>query len=405
MEIKQIQIDQIKPYEKNAKKHPKKQIEQVAASIKEFGFKQPVVLDKDFVLIVGHGRVEAAKTLGIKEVPAVIADDLTPEQIKAYRLADNKLNESDWDMDLVIEELKDLSPELLDLTGFEKDLILEPDEKDDLVPEVPEEPKAKLGDIYQLGKHRVMCGDSTKIDDVEKLMDGQKADMVFTSPPYNANTKTGQGDIFNRKAHKKLYAEGYSDNLPSDEYVKFSQSVLDLCFAFTSGFIFWNVSYNKNSRFQYIQQITPYLEYLIEQIAWKKSSAIPFKGSMRRAWEPIYLFSTQKVSLGLEQVETNVWEVSNADSQTENHKACFPVALVVKGINLINGAEIILDPFLGSGSTLIACEKTNRICYGMELDPKYISVVLDRWEDYANGDAIRLSDGKKWKEIKKELAN
>jgi len=153
MKIETLKITEIKPYLKNAKKHPKKQIEQIAASIKEFGFKQPIVVDKDNTLIVGHGRVEAAKLLGIEEVPVVVADDLTPQQIKAYRLADNKLNESDWDMDLVIEELKELSSEMVDLTGFSNDLILEENEKDDQVPELPEEPKAKLGEIYQLGKH------------------------------------------------------------------------------------------------------------------------------------------------------------------------------------------------------------------------------------------------------------
>ena len=150
-----MKIENIKPYEKNAKKHPKKQVEQVAKSIKEFGFNQPIVIDKKGVIIVGHGRYEAAKLLGLSDVP-VIEVELTEEQAKAYRLADNKLNESEWEMDLVIEELKGLSEDMLDLTGFDKDLIIEPDEKDDEVPEVPEEPKSKLGDLYELGKHRVL---------------------------------------------------------------------------------------------------------------------------------------------------------------------------------------------------------------------------------------------------------
>jgi len=374
-------IENIKPYEKNAKKHPKKQIEAVAKSIKEFGFNQPIVLDKDNVIIVGHGRFEASKLLGLKDVPTITVD-LPEDKVKAYRLADNKLNESEWDMSLAIEELKDLSDEMFDLTGFDKDLILEPDEMDDEVPEVPEEPKSVLGDLYELGGHRVLCGDSIKIEDIEKLMNGQKASMVFTSPPYNANTKAGEGDIFNGKKSKKLYAEGYSDNLPDDKYVKFAQDVLAMCFAYTEGFIFWNVSYNKNSRYQYIQQITPWLEYLREQICWKKSSTIPFKGSMMRDWEPIYLFSTMKANLGLEKVTSNFWEVSNTHSQQKNHKACYPVELVIKGISIIDGAGLLLDPFLGSGSTLIASEKTGRICYGMELDPKYIDVCIERWCKY-----------------------
>ena len=178
-----MNIKNIKPYEKNAKKHPAKQIKQVADSIKEFGFNQPIVVDKKNVIIVGHGRYEAAKLLGLKEAPTITVD-LTEEQAKAYRLADNKLNESEWDMGLALEDLKGLSSEMFDLTGFDKDLLIEPDEKDDVVPDnVPS--VAKLGDIWQLGRHRVMCGDSTDKASVERLMDGKKADMVFTDPPYN----------------------------------------------------------------------------------------------------------------------------------------------------------------------------------------------------------------------------
>lgn len=408
---------QIKPYPKNAKKHPDKQLELLAKVVSEVGWRQNTEVNQDGVIVAGHGRYMAWEKYKDKyNLPPIwITNDkgetihgehatmpLTEEQEKMWRLADNQLNAmTDMDMELVIEELKELSEPMVELTGFDTDLLIEPDEKDDEVPEVPEEPQSKLGDLYELGDHRVLCGDSTKLEDVERLMDGKKADMVFTSPPYNANTKAGDGDIFTSKKSKKLYAEGYLDNLPPDEYVKFAQDVLSICFAVTEGFIFWNVSYNKNSRYQYIQQITPFLEHLIEQIAWKKSSAIPFKGSMRRAWEPIYLFSTQKVTLGLDKVETNVWEVSNTDSQAENHKACYPVALVEKGISIINGAKNILDPFLGSGSTLIASEKTGRICYGMELDPKYVDVIVQRYVDYTgNTEVIKNGEKITWQKRK-----
>ena len=187
MEIKQIKIQDIKPYEKNAKKHTRKQIDQVANSIKRFGFVQPLVIDKNNELIIGHCRLEASKKLGMTEVPTLKLEDLSEEEVKALRLADNKLNESDWDMDLVIPELKGLSDDLLDLTGFDRDLIIEPDEKDDEVPEVPKKPRSKLGDLYELGNHRVLCGDSTKAEDVERLMDGKKANMCFTDPPYNVD--------------------------------------------------------------------------------------------------------------------------------------------------------------------------------------------------------------------------
>ena len=174
------------PYEKNAKKHPDKQLLQIAKSIKEFGWRQPIVVDKNDTIIVGHGRWFAwqkfGKELDLKEPWIEKAEDLTEEQVKAYRLADNKLNESEWDMDLVLPELRGLSDEMLDLTGFDRDLLIEPDEKDDIVPENAAT-RAKLGDVWALGRHRVMCGDSTKKEDVEKLMDGKKADCVVTDPP------------------------------------------------------------------------------------------------------------------------------------------------------------------------------------------------------------------------------
>src|SRR3990167_536878 len=182
--MQKVKIEFIKPYSKNQKKHPEKHIKQIANSIKEFGFNQPVVIDKNNEIIVGHGRWLAAKYLGLEEVPILKLENLTPQQIKAYRLADNKLNESEWDMGLVIEELKGLNAEGFDiyLTGFDRDLLIEPDEKDDIVPENAPT-RAKLGDVWALGRHRVMCGDSTKKEDVEKLIDGKKADCVVTDPP------------------------------------------------------------------------------------------------------------------------------------------------------------------------------------------------------------------------------
>jgi DNA modification methylase len=233
------------------------------------------------------------------------------------------------------------------------------------------------GDLFEIGEHRLLCGDSTDSDAVAKLMDGQKADITFTSPPYNANAKSSQGSVFNNKKSVKLYSEGYSDNLESSSYIDFVVSVLDNCFLFTEGFIFWNVNYNSNSRFEYIKQINKHLDFLVEQICWKKT-AIPYKGCLMRSWEPIYVFSTNKKNIGNDSVISNHWEISNTNSQHDNHKACFPIGLPSKAISLKNEFKIIFEPFLGSGTTMVAAHQLNRKCYGMELDPKYCQVIIDR---------------------------
>ena len=392
------------PYARNSRTHDDAQVAQIAASIKEFGFTNPILIDEDGGIIAGHGRLSAARKLGIDEVPCLRLGHLTDAQKRAYVIADNRLAlNAGWDEEMLkveFAELGDLGFDL-ELTGFdakEIDVFLaDPLEAgltdDDAVPEVPEEPTTKLGDVWQLGRHRLMCGDSTSIDAVDRLMDGGKADMVFTSPPYNADTKAGQGDIFNKKKSVKLYADGYSDNLPSDEYIDFAKAVLEICFASTDGFIFWNVSYNAKSRFEYIAQINDRLPFLVEQICWKKSSTIPFKGSLMRDWEPVYVFSTNKQPLAVKSVSSNFWEVSNTGAQTKEHKACFPVELVERGINVVAvNSNLVFDPFGGSGSTLIACEKTGREARLMELDPKYCDVIIKRWEDYTGETAVLLDE-------------
>ena len=403
MEIVLRSVEDLIPYVNNSRKHSDEQVAQIAASIKEFGWTNPLLVDGNKGIIAGHGRLMAARKLKMKEVPTIELKHLTDTQRKALIIADNKLAlNADWDNELLTIELNELLADgfALDLLGFSVDEIqslLEPEvveglTDEDAVPEVPEEPKTRLGDIYQLGNHRLMCGDSTSIDAVDKLMDGQKADLVFTSPPYNANTKAGDGDIFKSKKSKKLYAEGYSDNLPSTEYIDFASSVLEVCFANTDGFIFWNVSYNAKSKNEYIKQIVNRLDYLIEQVCWKKTSTIPFKGCLMRDWEPIYIFSTNKQGLNTKTVTSNFWQVSNTGSQQENHKACFPVGLPEKGISLVNvNSGIIFEPFCGSGTTIIAAEKHGRKCYGMELDPKYCDVIVKRWEEFTGKKAELLS--------------
>lgn len=383
MDIVKFPIEKIQPYPKNAKKHPKKQIEQVAASIKEFGFNQPVVVDKNGVLIVGHGRFEAAKLLGFKEVPALIVD-LSEEQAKAYRLADNKLNESDWDMDFVIEELKGLEEFMIDLTGFSKDLILEPDEKDDQVPELPEEPKAKLGDIYLLGKHRLMCGDSTKLEDVEKLMNGQKADMVFTDPPYKIQTEGGHKSDLSKSLQKQGRAIEFIANFNPVDFLNILPTL------FNTNTINAYVFCNKELLPDYLVWARD-AGFSFNVLVWKKPNAIPIGDSHRPDIEYLLLFRKNAIwNNGLSHI-VNYSRLIEAKRETGLHPTMKPVDIITNQIKISsNNGSLLTDLFLGSGSTLIAAEKTNRICYGMELDPKYVDVIIQRWEDYTQKKAELL---------------
>ena len=413
MELQYRRAVDLTPYENNSRTHSKEQVGQIVESIKEFGFTNPILIDEEGGIIAGHGRLKAANALGMEEVPTITLTGLSEAQKRAYVIADNRLAlNAGWDIEALTSELKALQAEEfnLNLIGFDPDelakMLADPVEgqtDEDAVPEAPEAPVTVEGDIWVLGRHRLMCGDSTSIDAVERLMDGRKADMVFTSPPYNADAKAGQGDIFNKKKSVKLYSDGYSDNLPSSDYVQFASSVLEMCFTVTDGFIFWNVSYNAKSRFEYIQQIQNRLPYLVEQVCWKKSSTIPFKGSLMRDWEPIYVFSTNKQPVAVKEVTSNFWQVRNTNSQADNHKACFPVELPERGIEIVaKNTGIVFEPFGGSGSTLIACEKTARDCRMMELDPKYCDVIIKRWQDFTGKQAVLESTGKTFTDMEKD---
>ena len=414
--VERRKIAELIPYVRNSRTHSETQVAQIAASIREWGWTMPILCDEEGNVIAGHGRIMAAQKLGIEEAPCMTATGWSEAKRRAYVIADNKLAmNAEWDNDMLALEFADLKDEgfELELTGFAMDEIgaLFPDEQtegltdEDAVPEVPETPVTVEGDVWVLGRHRLMCGDSTSIDAVEKLMDGQKADMVFTSPPYNADAKAGQGDIFNKKKSVKLYSDGYSDNLASSDYVDFAASVLEICFAVTDGFIFWNVSYNAKSRFEYIQQISGRLSHLVEQICWKKSSTIPFKGSLMRDWEPIYVLSTNKQPVSVKEVTSNFWQVSNTGSQAENHKACFPVELPERGISIVaKNTGIVFEPFGGSGTTAIACEKNHRDCRMMELDPKYCDVIIKRWQDFTGEQATLEGTEQTFSDLEAERA-
>lgn len=405
MKIINLKLNEIRPYEDNAKKHPPEQVEQVANSIKEFGFNQPIVVDKDNVIVVGHGRYMASQSLGLEEVPVLVLDQLNENQLKAYRLADNKLNESDWNMELVVKELKKLDIKMAELTGFDTDLRVDLSKKDDNIPDLPEKPRSQVGDIYQFGGHRLVVGDSTNPEDIEKLMNGDKARCLFTSPPYNMDAK--------------MY-ENYKDNLEYKEYIDFNLSVINEWKKFLQGFIFWNISYNTNTRFAFLEIAYKIgketgMQFL-ELIVWNKKHAMPItsKKSLTRQYEDIFVYADEQAMnadielafLGKNDSKakfhkvkgrniTNYWEVNTNNTQLDNHKACFPVELPLRGIMLTTEVgEIVTDPFLGSGSTMIACEKSGRKCYGMELDPRYADVIIQRYVDFTDDKTI-IKNGEK----------
>lgn len=382
------------PYPKNAKIHPDAQLNEIAKSLKEFGWRQPILVDKNDVIIVGHGRWSAYSKYpeGIKEPWIVKADDLSDEQVRAYRLADNKLNESEWKMDLVIEELKELPDSMVDLTGFSADLLIEQNIKDDEVPEIPEEPKAKLGDIFQLGKHRIMCGDSTKLEDVEKLMNRQKADCVVTDPPYNTGMK-GRGNTFDydwsKKKEKARPSHMFNDEI--EDWPQFLKNVFANYYASTKGecafyvFIDWRKVADIKAAMEEIMDVK-------NVIVWDKH--VHGLGSDYKFTYELCVVGKKgkpeiKNRFGLDYQD--IWRVKREMGRNEMHATVKPIELLEKPIKHASKEDdIILDLFLGAGSTLIAAEKTNRICYGMELEPKYIDVIIKRWEDYTGLIATKI---------------
>lgn len=388
MNIIYKKIEELKPYKRNPRKN-EEAVKYVANSIKEFGFKVPIIIDKNNEIIAGHTRLLASKELKLKEVPCIIADDLTEEQVKAFRLADNKVSEiAEWDFDLLEQELEEIQD--IDMSMFDFDLSVLDDEEekeveeDDFELEVPKEPKAKLGDIYQLGNHRLMCGDSTSITDVEKLMNGNKADMVFTDPPYRMEAQGGSNQWVGRSAAKLGESIKELCNFNPTEFLNRLNELFDKKM---NAYIFCN------------KDLVPdYLNWALENkyafniLFWKKPNALPLGEQHRPDVE--YLIFIRKNAIwnnGLKNVSYSKCLEYNRDNSTD-HPTMKPLELIANELKISsNEKSIIVDLFGGSGSTLIACEQLNRKCYMMELDPHYIDVIIDRWERFTGEKAIKLN--------------
>lgn len=393
MNIKQRDVAEIRPYEENAKQHPTKQLKQIAESIREFGFNQPIVVDKAGVIIVGHGRYLAAvEILKMTQVP-VIELDLTEEQAKAYRLADNKLNESDWDMKSVIAELKELSLPMLDLTGFSRDLVLENDDNDDVIPDMGgKATKSKLGDVYELGRHRLLCGDSTKPDDVERLMDGKKADMVFTDPPYGVSYQEKAENILGRKDRAVIANDGLGKDALKEIVLPAFKNIAN---NLKNGGAYYICSPQGGELGLMMMMMMMMMEADIEcrhMIVWAKDRAVFSMGRLDYDYqhEPIlYGWRGSHKHFGNGEHKTSVWSIPNPRA-SKLHPTMKPVEVMQNAISNSSKAEdIVLDLFLGSGSTLIAAEKAGRACYGMEIDPKYCDVIVQRFVDYTGMTEIK----------------
>jgi ParB-like chromosome segregation protein Spo0J len=403
-EISQVSTKDLIPYAKNARTHTDEQVAQIAASIREFGFVNPVLLKDDNTIIAGHGRVMAARKLGLDTVPAVYLSHLTDTQARAYVIADNKLAlNAGWDDELLNLELGDLADDGfdLDLTGFDVGEIeglagnSDRDITEDEVPEPPAEPITKPGDLWLLGEHRLLCGDSTKAEDVERLMDGAKADLCFTSPPYNSKDGGYKTD-YNGKT-KKFYNH-QCDDRSEDEWVEFCNNVLALTSSYLESDyspVVWNVMYTANCRSGYGRTMFAGTHGLSvkETICWDKGAGFPSasKGILSRNWELVFVLSKgakYTTTQGENEPRWAKWEIPRPKQQ-EEHKATFPVDLAARAMcDFGSKGDKVYDPFLGSGTTLIAAEQLGRKCYGMEISPQYCDVIVKRWENLTGKKAV-----------------
>jgi len=401
-------VSDLIPYVNNSRTHSEEQVAQVAASIKEFGFTNPILVDEQGGIIAGHGRIMAAKKLSMDTVPCIELTGLTEAQKKAYIIADNKLAlNSGWDTEMLSLELQTLTDLDFDLSliGFDDDelaAILKPEQvegltDEDAVPEAPEEPVTVEGDVWILGNHRLMCGDSTSIDAVEKLMDGKSADFCFTSPPYNS--AIGKGHKTDRLGGTGFYSGGYTDNRTSAEYIQFNADIITALES-VSGENFtccYNINYNKNSPSEYIDVIATAKNIipLVETVVWEKQMAVSLQGdNLTRIFEFVFILAKGKFKINKNRTDClkNLWKISNIGANHESHKACFPVALVEEGIkNFCPHGGAIIEPFGGSGTTVIAAEKMGCKSNLMELDPKYCDVIIKRWQDYTGKQAVHES--------------
>ena len=423
MEIIELKISEIKPYPKNAKEHKESQVKKIANSIKEFGFNQPIVIDKDNVIIVGHGRYIAALSLGMESVPTLTVE-LDEERAKAYRLADNKLNESDWDMDIVIAELKGLSLEMIDLTGFNENLILETKEDNPDLASVGE-PRSKLGDLYELGEHKLICGDSTEAESYEKLLHTERARLIFTDPPYSIDyhsvdkksqsrgKTTGPGYSYDSTRFGGTGGRIFNDDKTPEEALEFYKKVLKQLYDFSTidaNIYWWHASRLTNINMDAFHENKWHYS---QTVIWLKNSMIFSPGQkFHRIYEPCLVgwkqgqtsyqdltFSafTELWTTGDQKTfaeHLDVWYQKRDNVNKYIHPTQKPVQLAERALKRTSEkGDIVIDAFGGSGSTLIACDQLGRKARIIELDPKFCDVIVSRYCKFKEDNAV-VKNGK-----------
>ena len=398
MKIEMRLTIKIIPFARNARKIPQQAIDKVAASIQEFSFRQPIVVDKDGVIVCGHTRWLAAQKLGLEQVPVHVAENLTPAQVRAYRLLDNRSHEeTSWDEDLLGLELLDLKGMGIDmdLTGFDMseidDLLSGIDiglTDVDAVPDVPETPVSRIGDLWVLDNHRVLCGDATNGVDVNRLLQGSNADMVFCDPPYSVS--------YTGKTARKLTIK--NDDLGAD-YYDFLRDACANMLAVTKGAIY--ICMSSSELHTLFRTFTEAGGHWSTFIIWAKNHFTLGRSDYQRQYEPIlygWAEGTPHYWCG-DRDQGDVWFVDKP-SVNDLHPTMKPVELVRKAIrNSSKSRGLIFDPFGGSGSTLIACETAGRHARLIELDPRYADVIVKRWQDYTGRKAVLESDGREFEQV------
>lgn len=420
--VERRKVSTLVPYARNARTHSEAQVAQIAASIREWGWTVPVLVDEEGTIIAGHGRVLAAQSLGLDEVPVMVASGWTDAQRRAYVLADNRLAlNAGWDTELLKLELADLKAADFDmgLMGFSEDELVEAlAEKsegltdEDAVPEVPATPVTVLGDVWQLGRHRIVCGDATSVDDWAKLGVGDGF-VMFTSPPYNAGDASGLRDKCRPGVPKtRKFYDQYGDDKSPEEYEQLLTDTVNSAFAFVDTVVM-NVQPLAGAKRPLLRWMNKFATNLVDIITWDKGHAAPHiqPGIMASRYEWIVILSREENATRV--VPHSSWKgkhsnVYSAPPQRDNkfaavHGATFPVHLPEWIIgDLMNRCRGVVDCFMGTGTTIIAAEKLGRDACGIELSPAYCDVIVKRWQEFTGKQATLEGDGRTFEEVSSE---